>query len=208
MENNAVQKIVENRSIKYLLHFTRIENLPGILRHGIIPVGVADKFNINPIINDQLRLDGYKNSTSISIGFPNHRMLYKYRQENPNSDWVVIVIDPSILWNKECAFCKHNAADTRISKLGLQELLTPNALLSMFDIVGSEESRDRLKTYDPTDDQAEVLVFGIIEPCYIIGVIYTNNKAKTKHENLMLGKKCWVQDPNRGMFGSRSYSRS
>ncbi|EJV4018820.1 DUF4433 domain-containing protein, partial [Salmonella enterica] len=91
------------------------------------PVTEVGDLNITPEINDELRLDGHRDSTSLSIAFPNYRMFYRYRMDNPSIEWVVLGIHPSILWRNDCAYCCHNAADARISAQSLAQLKTLEA---------------------------------------------------------------------------------
>jgi len=63
-------------------HFTRANNLPDIIKHGIYPISRIAEIGVTPEINDELRLDGRLDGISLSIAFPNSRMFYKYRQEN------------------------------------------------------------------------------------------------------------------------------
>ena len=67
--------------------------------------------------NDCLRLDGHKDAVSLSIAHPNDRMFAKYRWQDLQQKWAVLVLDPSILWLLPTAFNRHNAADKRMSSL-------------------------------------------------------------------------------------------
>lgn len=210
MPRQAIQAHSTARGIPYLLHFTRALNLPTILQHGLYPIGRTHEVGLAPQINDQLRLDGHKDSNSVSIGFPNSQMLYKYRMAEPLVDWVILVLHPSILWVKDCAFCKHNAADGRISCCPLPELMTPESLLGMFEEIDGCLPRveQRLKISDPTDVQAEVLVFDVIEPQYIVGVIYEKAHVRDAHAHLLGDRKPYVHSNNKGMFANRKYART
>lgn len=180
------------------------------MQFGLYPIGRVHEVGLAPQINDQLRLDGHRNSSSVSIGFPNSQMLYKYRMAEPLVDWVILVLHPSILWAKDCAFCKHNAADGRISCRPLQELMTPESLLGMFDEIegGLSRAEQRLKISDPTDVQAEVLVFDVIEPQYILGVIYEKAAVRDAHAHLLGERKAYIHANSKGMFASRKYDRT
>lgn len=204
-----IKEFVEQQGIKQLVHFTKVENLPSIMQHGIVPFSRAEEMNIRPLTNDQLRLDGHLDGSSLSIGFPNHRMFYKYRQENQDIDWVVLGIKPSILWTKDCAFCRHNAADARIISTPLKDLRSYESLTGMFSEIEGYDSREvqKLLTFDPTDEQAEVLVFDVIEPEFFLGAAFNRNRAKMKYEHLFGDKKIILNDTNNGLFGSRSYKR-
>ncbi|MDE8740290.1 DarT ssDNA thymidine ADP-ribosyltransferase family protein [Pectobacterium polaris] len=204
-----IKHIVQQQGITQLVHFTKAENLPSIMKHGIIPISRAKEFGITPATNDQLRLDGHSDGTSLSITFPNHRMFYKYRQENQYVDWVVLGIKPSVLWTKDCAFCRHNAADARISVKTLDDLKLHESLLGMFREIDGYETRDsqKLLTSDPTDEQAEVLVFDVIEPGLISGAAFNSGKARTLYQDLFGEKKIILNAATKGLFGSRSFKR-
>lgn len=210
-KREKIHDIQESLKISTLLHFTNANNLASIIKHGIYPKSDIHKINIIPEINDQLRLDGRNNGTSVSISFPNHKMLYKYRMENPSTSWVILIIQPSILWNKDCAFCKHNAADARISRLPLEKLKTPESFLDMFAEIEESNSRleQNLQDCDPTDVQAEVLIFDIIEPHLIAGIVFDSTNTKNNFIDTINidNYKTFVHADNKGLFASRSYIR-
>lgn len=197
-------------AIPYLLHFTRATNLPSIMNHGLYPIGRAHEIDANPQINDHQRLDGYRNSTSVSISFPNCQMLYKHRMAEPAVDWTILILHPSILYAKNCAFCRHNAADARISSNPLPTLMTPKAFFGMFDEIEGVSSREeqKLKAYDPTDVQAEVLVFDVIEPQYIAAVIFEKASVRDSHLQHLGTRKTYIHANNKGMFANRKYART
>lgn len=193
-----------------LFHFTRAVNLPSIMEHGLYPIARVDEIGVEPEINDQHRLDGRLNGTSISIAHPNCQMFYRYRMDDESVDWAVLVLKRSILWQKECAFCLHNAADSRISRLPLEVLTTPAAFRGMYAEIDGGTSREdqKLKPYDPTDVQAEVLVFDVIDPSFIRGVVFNSRAAKDEYADLLSEEqKAWVHPKSKGVFGTRSYSR-
>lgn len=210
MPRQAIREFATELEIPYLLHFTRAVNLPSIMEHGLYPIGRIDDIGASPEINDQIRLDGRLDGTSISIAHPNCQMLYKYRMDDESVDWAVLVLKRSVLWQKECAFCRHNAADTRISRRPLEALTTEAAFRGMFDEIDGWTSREeqKLKVYDPTDVQAEVMVFDTIEPEYIRGIVFNSKDAKDNYSPLLTEEqRAWVHPKNKGLFGTRSYSR-
>ena len=205
MSKEEIKQVVKDHQVPFLVHFTQLVNLPNILENGLlcrdaIPEGVA--------INDEMRLDGRKNTISLSISFPNHRMFYKYRQENQVS-WCVLALKPSVLWDLECLFCKHNAANSKISSLSDAELSSPAALREMFDEIPFLDSREeqRLKTFDPTDPQAEVLVNQSIRADYIGGVVFPDRPSKDQYQHLSDRLKLVEHSRNKGFFASRGYVR-
>ncbi|MCR3891448.1 DUF4433 domain-containing protein [Aeromonas caviae] len=209
MKQQTIENYAKERAIPYLLHFTRAINLPSIMTHGIYPVGRAHEVDAAPVINDNYRFDGHSDSTSLSIGFPNCQMLYKYRMSDVTVDWVILVLPPSILWTKNCAFCYHNAADGRISTQPLTNLMTPRAFAGMYQDIAGIPSREeqRLKIYDPSDVQAEVLVFDVIEPHDIACVVFERSAARDAYAPYLGDRKLYLHANNKGMFASRGYSR-
>jgi hypothetical protein len=209
MPRQAIQAQSEALNIPYLVHFTRAVNLPSILEHGLYPISRKDELGINPQVNDQMRLDGHLDGISLSIRFPNYRMFYKYRRENPEIDWVVLGIHPSVLWEKNCAFCCHNAADLRISRQPLKNLQTVEAMQGMFAELEGLESRkeQRLESSDPTDGQAEVMVFDVIEPELIIGVAFEKDAVLNSNKALCGDREIFVTKAGKGLFAARSFVR-
>src|ERR1700722_16466462 len=104
MTKKDIQDLVSQLKIPFLLHFTRASNLRSIIQHGLCPVARAGEFGVVAEINDPHRFDGHLGATSLSVGFPNYRMFYKTRTENAGVEWVVLGVEPSILWKKDCAF--------------------------------------------------------------------------------------------------------
>lgn len=206
----AIEWQVRVLDIPYLVHFTRAGNLVSILLHGLCSVQKAEQLGLTPQINDTQRLDGHPGAISVSIGFPNHRMFYKCRQLSGASDvWVVLLIAPDLLWDLDCAFCQRNAADHRIRGRPLAELKTAEALRGLFHRIDGLPSREeqRLQPFDPTDVQAEVLVFDTIAPGRIIGVAFDNAQTMQKFAHLRGGRSWQVFKPGQGLFGSRSNLR-
>ena len=203
-----IKAIAEAKNIPYLLHFTRLSNLESILENGLLPKSNFDELENEVEINDQLRLDNHEDSVSISISFPNHRMFYKLRSEI-NCSWVVIVLHPQILWKYDCAFCKFNAADARISCLQIEDLKNSEAFEELFEEIQNHQTRSeqKLKSYDPTNDQAEVLVFDRITTENILGVVFNVQSEKDKFDKTHPNIKTWYHPEGRGIFSSRSFFR-
>ncbi|GAB2468537.1 hypothetical protein GCM10027082_20090 [Comamonas humi] len=209
MPRQAIHAHAVQVQVPHLWHFTRAVNLPTIMQHGLYPIERIAEIGVIPRINDQHRWDGHPDSTSVSIAFPNSQMFYKYRQEEPEEDWAVLGLYSSILWEKPCAFCRHNAANARISSQPIQDLMTAQAFVGMYDEIEGSTPRadDNLKAYDPTDVQAEVLVFDVIEPRYIFGVAFDKEAVFARYKPHVGERKTKVYHPNKGFFANRSYVR-
>jgi len=80
---------------------------------------------------------------------------------------------------KKCAFSVTNAACNSVTSIPLEEKIGPEAFLKMFGELEEKPTRRELNipSYYPTDPQAEVLVFGDIEPTYIDDI---NVKSKSR----------------------------
>ncbi|MBJ4955635.1 DUF4433 domain-containing protein [Salmonella enterica subsp. enterica serovar Goldcoast] len=209
MPREQIRFNAETRQISLLVHFTQAANLPDIMQHGLVSVTEAANRRLTPEVNDVLRLDGHRDGISLSIAFPNYRMFYRYRMANPQTQWVVLGIEPSILWRNDCAYCCHNAADARISTQPLAQLKTPAAFDSMF--AEQEELLSRqaqgLNNFDPTDEQAEVLSFDNIEPQFISTVIFNNEETRSLYQSIVENRHVLVNRAGSGYFASRTYER-
>lgn len=163
-----IQNICLERRIEKLIHFTHVKNLNSILCNGLIPRTTLKREQKPFSFNDKLRLDGYKNSISLSISFPNDKMFYKCRISNiGRADWVVLALDPSILWELECAFCYTNAASSEMTIMSIGKRKQPEYLCNMFEYNGQNRQALNLPDNHPTSSQAEVLCFDSISSDYI-----------------------------------------
>ncbi|EGL53081.1 hypothetical protein MAMP_00274 [Methylophaga aminisulfidivorans MP] len=178
-----IKGIVEKRNINYLVHFTRIENLPKILENGLKSRTSLQLDGVGGLMNDTLRLDNVNDAISTSISFPNYKMFYRKQIQFPHADWAVIKLEPSILWELDCAFCYSNAAGKASTKLTLDARRSAAAFEKMFDENLGNTVRQSLKIPDnyPTDPQAEVLVLEGISPKYIQSICLNQ---KTEMHNL------------------------
>lgn len=205
----SIQEFATERGIPSLVHFTRASNLPSILANGLYPVSRAHELAVAPSVNDINRFDGHRDATSLSIGFPNNLMFHKYRLADENIDWVVLALHPQILWTMPCAFCRYNAADARISGQPREALSDLVALQSMFAESNEQRSRaeQKLRSYDTTDVQAEVMVFDRIGADKIFAVGFQTNASRDTYAPLIGWRKSHVWGKTGGLFASRGYAR-
>lgn len=203
-----IEKYVKDIEIPYLVHFTRTTNIPSIMANGLLSRIELESNKLLSDYNDELRLDGQLASISTSIAFPNSGMLWKLRQKNPGVNWVVLVISKAILWKKNCAFCKYNAADSKITDQDINSLKNLNSLSAMYEPIPEvDRSAEGLKEFDPTDKQAEVLVFDKIEPEYIFGASFQRNSIKNNYSKFFPDRKI-VTHGDKGFFSDRKYQRT
>jgi len=165
-----IMKEAKSRGIRYLVHFTPEENLQSILKYGLLSVRKLRNLGIRYEFNDPRRMDGVDDAICLSVSFPNYKLFWKFRKNNPNRTYVVLLIDAKVLWEKSCIFTWTNAANRQVSCLKRDEKMTPEAFKRMF---GNLEKRRQmgLSPEYPTDYQAEVMVIEDIEPKYIKYVV-------------------------------------
>lgn len=177
-----MENAVRNRKIEYVWHFTKIENLDSILKNGLIPRAYLEAENASVEYNDSYRLDECKDANCLSIGHPNYKMFYRLRQNNPRQEWVIIIVDSKILWSKECAFCYENAASHKVTCIPILIRKSVKSFESLFKPADDKPDRQTLGLPDdcPTNPQAEVLVFGLIEPEYIVGAIVSSKERENE----------------------------
>jgi hypothetical protein len=174
----GIQVICERQEITSLIHFTRRDNLENILQRGLLTrqtLGECAIENVN--LNDQHRLDNCSNAICLSISFPNYQMFYKYSCIN-QSEWVVLELDASILWELDCAFCHENAAAKAVRIVPLERRKTVRALNDLFgDYARIPRAKNRIPRNYTTHPQAEILVFNSIPTGYINAVHFPDETA-------------------------------
>lgn len=177
-----IEKILSERGINSLVHFTRAENLPSIMEYGICPR--AELYEEEAIFNDEYRYDDCENAVCTSIEFPNYKMFYRLRMDNPEADWAVLLISAEAMLDFNCAFCEMNAGSKPMYSMPLEERMGSSALQTLFRNVSDGRRRADLGIPDwlPTNPQAEVLVFATIPTDYITHVVFVDAYTKKKYE--------------------------
>lgn len=206
---SAIKAQAEAIGIPYLVHFTDLANLPATLEKGLGPVAELAAAGMPFRANDRLRLDGHTDAVSLSIGHPNDKMFAKYRWQDAERRWAVLVLKPSILWTLPVAFNRHNAADKRVSSLSQDQRMTAAAFDGMFATTDDLPSREasNLLPYDLTDVQAELLVFATIPARLITGVVFDSAASEASHRSFLGERRSTVEPGSSGFFAARSYAR-
>lgn len=183
-----MKRILNRRQIRRLYHFTQVENLSNIYKYGLLPRDILEYKEIYSCFNDEYRNDKCLNAVCMSIEFPNYKMFYKLRQDNPDVNWAVLQLDAQILCDYKCAFCWTNAGDSTICNIPLKDRMGTQAFLRLFEDnpnYPQYPQREKLNISDryPTNPQAEVLVFGIIPNNYIKNVYFNKKLIFDKYKN-------------------------
>lgn len=132
---NVIQQEIEARKIPYLLHFTVAENIPTIVKHGLISregiLSHSDPAMRHALASDGSRLDGRDDAISVSLPAFWWEMFAAKRDRGPDHHWVFLALDPAIMWRLECHFFPDGAG--RDSKKYGARPGTTTAFLEMFD---------------------------------------------------------------------------
>ena len=197
---SQIVNFIKNRNIQNIYHFTNINNLESIIKNGILSRDELENKSIAYNYNDNKRIDGYTNASCFSIEFPNYKMFYGLKVKSENQ-WCVIELDSSLLYEKDCIFCRHNAASSEELNRDINSRKGIVGLESMFceEYNGLDRFNLNIPTYYPTNPQAEVLIFGKVEPKYIKRIIMKSNeniiKFSEKYKNINIEQADYLFGP-------------
>ncbi len=100
-----IRAAVHGRGIGEVLHFTQLQNLEDIVAHGFLPRSmIEDRTDVTAYVVEEERRDGEDRAVSVSVSAFNHEMFAAKRGRSGGLPWVVLAIDPRILWTHECRF--------------------------------------------------------------------------------------------------------
>ena len=182
-----MRSFLYERQIDRLYHFTQVDNLKNIFRYGLLPRDELERRRIDSLINDEYRYDNCLDAICTSIEFPNYKMFYKLRRENPDVDWAVLELNAEIICDYQCAFNWTNAGDSASYSIPIKKRMTQSAFENLFEDKDGYPTREELKIPDwyPTNPQAEVLVFNRIPISYINGVFFENKDKYLKYQEII-----------------------
>lgn len=171
-----ISQVIERRNIRWLCHFTPRANLEGIKKNGLKTRNLLS-YN-EAIVTDRYRYDRYKNAICLSISKPNQYMLKRKLEQG--YDLCLLLIDPAVLYKKECIFYPHNAATASFRNASPESFKGENALEELFaNPITFQKSEQEptiwnrvssLHDYETTSAQAEVQCLESIEPEYILRI--------------------------------------
>jgi hypothetical protein len=205
----SIEGFARDRGIAQLVHFTRLDNLPSILRHGLIPRAEleADR-SMAAIFNDEDRLERRRDCSCLSISRINYKMFHKYSSQ---AEWCIIHFDVSLLWKQKSIFCETNAASFGAvdcaekfgwSGEGLAQLFKDPVQTRQGVVARASLMPRGLPRNETSDPQAEVLVQGRVSPDCIRGVFFGRFADLQDMKRYFAGKqiRCEVDE---SQFGPR-----
>ena len=169
----------KSRGIEYLVHFTRMENLNGILEYGLKTRQSLENEKVNFYFNDSTRFDNFTNTISLSVTSPNYQMFWKYRQMDKSARWIIILLNAyQVLANLECAFNFTNASSNIIRKKSIAERKGLSAFDTMFYNLQGNRDICNLNKNETTDPQAEILCFSDITLKFFERIVFFNDNDR------------------------------
>jgi hypothetical protein len=171
-----IAAVVDDRGIEHVLHFTLLENLSGIAKHGLHSRSVLQHADYDAFASDVDRLDGQDGAISVSISCYYPKMFEAKRYRSGGASWVILSFDPSILWNHHCLFYRYGAATSatkyehgkRYGGFALERIFADCSVNLDERGTGFREAHG-LPSNWPTFPETEVQVMGSITPDYLLG---------------------------------------
>lgn len=176
---NQLVEYLRERSVRYLVHFTHIDNVSSILKRGILP---RSEISETGVVSDEIRLDSHEDYSCFSLTYPNYEMLYQ-KQKRSGQKYILLMVDIEALTeiNEDVVlFYPGNAARTDMRSKGGHgvsaiELMFADSIISRGGVL-IERNAQKLESEYTTDPQAEVQIKGNI-PARYIKQIYVNTTA-------------------------------
>jgi hypothetical protein len=186
-ERTKIIFFLENRKVNHLLHFTEISNLKSILGIGLTNREFLTENKIDFKKSDEMRLDFLESAISLSIAFPNKKMLYSKKTYGDSSEYIVIEVSLNILYEKDSnyVFMPGNAARTDLKNDAMEfpeKYVGIAGLSRMFPPKSYRNKRNTMASI-PLDIQAEIMFFNDIKPEKIQRIHFEKSLIET-HPNV------------------------
>lgn len=180
-DKSGILEVIEKRNIKYLIHFTRCENIEKICSDGLLPVKDTITGIDNEITrNDFKRLDHRLNHISLSVTKPNIKLMH--RENFINISFAFIILDPNLLKCHPALFFPKNAAKSEYQNVDFHDE-KKNSGTAFEKIFCTND----IQSPEPKCLQAEIQVLGPIPPKWIKAVLYSK----------CLDQRCFVKNKSR-----------
>ena len=162
-EQTAFGEFITSRGITKLLHFTKVENVPKILAHGLIPRRYLEfeaiRIAIRPTFADD-STNLQRTHNLLSISFPDYLSLQRL-SKRAKSSWAILLLSPQLIIDHECGF-EETPSDSKRFDVGKGT----NAAYRLF---GNPVLRTRLNLprHFTTNPKSVVLEFSVVPPSFI-----------------------------------------
>ena len=203
--------LINEREVKFLVHFTPDSNLKSILAHGIMTRFDLLAEEIQADTPDWERLDARTDYSSFSISFPNYRIFYSKRMNTPYT-YVILIIDPQIILDLPLAaisYLPDNAASGTIRNV--EEYTGLEAAKALFyekvQVGETILTREQLTIPDwfTTNPQAEVFIRTTVPPKYIRSIITVDSDQANQIRTSLQSQKTHIPKViyNKSFFRAR-----
>ncbi|WP_181320111.1 DarT ssDNA thymidine ADP-ribosyltransferase family protein [Saccharothrix carnea] len=182
---NAITAEARRRGITRLCHFTRSSALPHVVEAGAIrSVGDLTRSADFYRPTDTKRLDNHLDHVSCSIEYPNVWYLKVVQDRDAVfTDWIVFLMDITLLDEPEAKFSPHNAASRTVPITGGREGFD----MLFANNVNQYRRRTGHPDWWPTSDQAEVLVRSPIPISKVQGIVVRDEDQAERETYRMRG---------------------
>lgn len=167
---NQLVEYLRERSVRYLVHFTHIDNVSSILENGILP---RSEIKETGIVSDEVRLDSHEEYSCFSLTYPNYEMLYQ-KQKRSGEKYIILMVEIDALSeiNEDVVlFYPGNAARKDMRSKGGRgvtaiELMFADSIITRGGVL-IDRNAQKLESEYTTDPQAEVQIKSSIPARYI-----------------------------------------
>lgn len=174
--SQRIRNAARHRDIRFLLHFTLTRNLSNIVQHGILPREMLYPAEFTAYAGAQHRLDASDQAVSFSISGASQKIFSAKSRDSKQAEWVMLFIDPSILWTHNCRFCFRNAATREMldhrgflgGPWAFEQMFSDKMAPTRFKGQAYREETG-IPSFLPTDPEAEVQIIGSVSADQIIG---------------------------------------
>lgn len=179
----SVQKeiplFIAARDIKFLYHFTSLQNLDSIIKNGLLGKERLKELSILPKLSDLNRNEPITNGVCFSISAPNNFMAASKLSQGHDPVLLEIGNVSEVLQHHNFIASPGNFGLTELRKKIQQwpeEFIGGKGLLNMFD---NQAIRDKYKVpiNEPTDPQAEIILLQPLEANFIRRIIAPASKG-------------------------------
>jgi len=169
--------ILQQRKIKYLVHFSPKSNCESINKWGLICRPYMDNLGIKYEVTDPERYEKRLDCISLSISTYNKRIInFKLKNGTLLEEPVIFIIDSKILYQHpaQIIFCDRNAASKYVScgetASDFEFMFAKNTAIPIEETLATMfVPRGNKNDWETTNDQAEVLVQGFVPSKFIKG---------------------------------------
>jgi hypothetical protein len=179
-EETAFGEFIANRGIKSLLHFTKVENVPKILAHGLIPRRYLEfeaiRIAIRPDFADD-RTNDQRGHNLLSISFPDYLSFQRQRRKSKSS-WAILLLNPKLIIHHKCGFEK-TPSDSKHFDVDKGT----NTAYALFGNTGLR-TRLNLPRHFTTNPKSVVLELSVVPPSFINEIHVYNEKQHDRLFNL------------------------